>query len=329
MRFGVYLPTFAWRDLGFEQAARVKEFAREAENLGFDALWVAEHFLEAPGLYGTVWMSPLLCLAHAASVTTRIRLASGLLILPYYHPVTLAREIQTLWHLSGGRFVLGVGPGWDQHEFESLGMKLGERGRRTDEMIAALRRLLTERDVSFAGRHYRFEHVTIEPRLPRLPPLWVGGGSKIPTALSPDQPSIVPAVLARILAADGWLARGAGSQQMVKDDVRTIRAHLKANGRDPDSLRYGHLNFVHLIDTTDREEALRRQRPIFERVMGSHRTFETLQQSYFLGTTREIVGRIRDLEAGGIQDMVLATCEYDLGQLERFASEIVGQFTRG
>ena len=124
MRFGVYLPTFAGRDLGFDQAARVKEFARKAEDLGFDALWVAEHFLEAPGLYGTVWMSPLLCLAHAASVTTRIRLATGLLILPYYHPVTLAREIQTLWHLSGGRFVLGVGPGWDQHEFETLGMKL-------------------------------------------------------------------------------------------------------------------------------------------------------------------------------------------------------------
>ena len=108
MRFGVYLPTFAGPHLGFEQAALVKTFARKAEDLGFDALWVAEHFLEAPGLYGTVWMSPLLCLAHAASVTTRIRLATGLLIFPYYHPVMLAREIQTLWHLSGGRFVLGV-----------------------------------------------------------------------------------------------------------------------------------------------------------------------------------------------------------------------------
>jgi alkanesulfonate monooxygenase SsuD/methylene tetrahydromethanopterin reductase-like flavin-dependent oxidoreductase (luciferase family) len=74
MRFGVYLPTFAWRDLRLDQAARVKAFARRAEGLGFDALWVAEHFLEAPGLYGTVWMSPLLCLAHAASVTMRIRL---------------------------------------------------------------------------------------------------------------------------------------------------------------------------------------------------------------------------------------------------------------
>ena len=323
MRFGVYLPTFAWRDLRSDQAARVKTFARKAEELGFDALWVAEHFLEAPGLYGTVWMSPLLCLAHAASVTSRIRLATGLLIAPYYHPVPLAREIQTLWSLSDGRFVLGIGPGWDQHEFETLGMKLGERGRRTDEIIAALRRLLTERDVSFAGTHYRFEHVTIDPILPRLPELWVGGGSKIQTSLSPDKPYIVPTVLDRIAGADGWLARAAGSQQMVKDDVQAIRAHLGKIGRDPNSLRYGHLNFVHLVDTNDRQRALALQRPIFERVMGTHRSFENLQQSYFLGTTREIVARIRDLEAAGVQDMVLATCDYDLEQLERLASEIV------
>jgi hypothetical protein len=86
------------------------------------------------------------------------------------------------------------------------------------------------------------------------------------------------------------------------------------------------LNFLHLVDTTDRAEALRLQRPVFERVMGTHRTFEILQQSYFLGTTAEIVERIRDLEADGIQDMILAACDYDLDQLERFASEIVGRF---
>ena len=325
MRFGVYLPTFAWADLTFEQAAHVKTFARKAEDLGFAALWVAEHFLVAPGLYGTVWMSPLLCLAHAASVTSRIRLATGLLIVPYYHPVPLAREIQTLHHLSNGRFVLGVGPGWDQKEFETLGMKLGERGRRTDEIIAALRRLLTERDVSFEGRYYRFEHVTIDP-LPGLPELWVGGGSKIKTALSPDKTYIAPTVLARIAGADGWLARAAGSQQMVKDDVQAIRAYLEAHGRDPSSLRYGHLNFTHLVDTDDREKALMLQRPHIERVMGTHRSFENLQESYFLGTTKEIVERIADLERAGIQDMVLATCGDDLEQLERFASEIVAKF---
>jgi hypothetical protein len=79
---------------------------------------------------------------------------------------------------------------------------------------------------------------------------------------------------------------------------------------------------MRLVDTTDREEArCGLQRPLFERVMGRRRTFENLQQSYFPGATAEIVERIRDLEAGGIQDLVLAPCDCDLGQLERFASE--------
>src|SRR5262249_35226195 len=139
---------------------------------------------------------------------------------------------------------------------------------------------------------------------------------------------IAPTVLARIAGADGWLARAAGSQQMVKDDVQAIRAYLAAHGRDPSSLRYGHLNFTHLVDTDDRAKALMLQRPYIERVMGTHRSFENLQESYFLGTTREIVERIDDLERAGIQDMVLATCGDDLEQLERFSSEIVGRFPR-
>jgi alkanesulfonate monooxygenase SsuD/methylene tetrahydromethanopterin reductase-like flavin-dependent oxidoreductase (luciferase family) len=150
----------------------------------------------------------------------------------------------------------------------------------------------------------------------------------VKTALSPDPARIAPTVLARIASADGWLARAAGTDEMVKDDIRTIRAYLREHGRDPKTLRYGHLNFAHLVDGDDREKALRVQRPLFERVMGTHRTFETLQQSYFLGTTRDIVARIADLEAGGIQDMVLATVDYDLEQLERFASEIVPRFQR-
>jgi alkanesulfonate monooxygenase SsuD/methylene tetrahydromethanopterin reductase-like flavin-dependent oxidoreductase (luciferase family) len=106
----------------------MRDFARKAEALGFDALWVCEHFLVAPGLYGAVWMSPLLCLSHAAAVTRRIRLATGVLVLPYHHPVTLAREIQSLHHLSGGRVVLGgVRVGWAR--VRVAGHPLAERGR--------------------------------------------------------------------------------------------------------------------------------------------------------------------------------------------------------
>ena len=329
MRFAVYLPTYAWPELDFDQAGRTRAFAQKAERLGFDALWVCEHFLVAPGLYGAVWMSPLLCLAHAAAVTTRIRLATGVLVLPYHHPVTLAREVQSLHHLSGGRVVLGVAAGWDAREFESLGIPLAERGRRTDEILAIVRRLLTERDVTVEGRYYQVRGLTMEPLLPRMPELWVGGGAKVRTALSPDKTYMDEAVLRRIAGADGWLARAAGTDAMVKDDVAAVRAHLEKVGRDPASLTYGHLNFVHLVDARDRAAALAAQRPRFERVMGAHRSFEALQQSYLMGPTAEIVERIAGLERAGIEYVVLAPLDYDLEQLDRFAEEVVPRFARG
>ena len=322
MDFGVYLPTHAWPDLTSGRAACLEAFARKAETLGFDALWVGEHFLVA-GHYGTAWMSPLLCLSHAAAVTTRIRLATGVLVLPYYHPLTLARHIQTLHHLSGGRFVLGVGPGWDRQEFESLGMRLSERGARTDEMLAALRRLLTEPEVTVEGRFYRFRNASIMPLLGRLPELWVAGGSKMPSAGSPDKPYLARAVLERIRTADGWLARGDATPEMLTRDLVAIRAHLERSGRDPGALRYGHYNFAHLVDASDRNEALRRQRPLFERAMGSRRSFEQMQACYLLGTTRDVVERLATLEAAGFDYFVLATVNDDLEQLERFASEVL------
>jgi len=327
LRFGVYLPTYAWSDLGFEEAESRRKFARRAEALGFDALWVIEHFAVAASIYGTAWMSPMLCLTDAAAVTSRIRLVPGLLILPYYHPVTLARQIQTIHHLSGGRFVMGIAPGFDPHEFAALGMRTAERGERTDEILDAVRRLLTEREVTFKGRHYQFENLTIEPVLPAFPELWVGGGSKVESVLSPDRARMHPSVLRRIGKADGWLARASGSPQMLKDDLNIVRGHLEEIGRDPKSLIYGHVNFVHLVDAPHREQAVLLQQPKFQRVMGTHRSFEQLQESYFLGTTNEIIDRIGELERLGFEYLLLGTVDQDLEQLERIASEIVPHFS--
>jgi probable F420-dependent oxidoreductase len=325
VEFGVYLPTYAWPDLTFDRVSRTRDFAQRAEALGFDALWVGEHFVVA-GHYGTAWMSPLLCLMYAASVTSRIRLATGVLVLPYYHPLTLARQIQTLYSLSQGRFVLGVGTGWDRYEFESLGLRLAERGARTDEILAALRRLLTEPDVTFEGRFYRFAHATIVPRLPRFPELWVAGGSKLESRLSPDKPYMATPVLERIATADGWLGRGDASLEMLTQDLHTIRACLEGKGRDPDTLRFGHSNCLHLVDTNDHDEAVRQQRRPFERVMGRQRSFEDLQRCYLFGTTAEILERIADLERTGFQYFILMTLDDDLDQLERFARDIMPSF---
>src|SRR5436190_2224958 len=206
MRFGLMLPSYSFHDLGYEKAGRLRDFCVEAEARGYESIWVAEHLLTARGLYGTAWLSPLETLAFAAGCTRTIRLATGILIPPIRNPVFLAKEIASLHMLSGGRFELGIGVGWDAHEFAVAGVPLKQRGGRTDEILDIFERLWTGEEVSFHGRYYAFENVAIDPPLPSKPPLWVAGGSKIKTKMSPDPETISSTVLERICRrADGWL----------------------------------------------------------------------------------------------------------------------------
>jgi probable F420-dependent oxidoreductase len=327
MKFGLLVPDFSFRGLDYATSARLKTFCVRAEELGYDAVWVAEHLLTAPGLYGTAWLSPLEVLSYAAGLTTRIKLATGILIPAIRNPVFVAKELATLVFLSGGRFELGVGVGWDAHEFEVAGVRLSERGGRTDEILDILAKLWTGQEVSHRGRYYAFERVVIDPPLPVRPRLWLAGGSKIKTALSPDPPTIAPTVLERICRrADGWLARAAGTTQMVLDDWRQILRRLDAVGRAPSTLTFGHLNFTHVVPTDDETIAHKEQRPKIERVMGTHRSFDHLQQCYLVGTPRRIRERIQELAEGGLEYLVLGPLDYDPEQLELWQEEIIRHF---
>jgi len=327
VKFGLRLPTWAFWKAPHDAYRGIREFALRAERLGFDALWVVEHLLTARGLYGASWLEPMMALAHVAAVTERIKLATGILVAPLRHPLVVAKEVATLEALSGGRTLLGVGLGWDEREFSSLGIPLRERGGRLDELLELLPRLFTERDVAHAGRYYRFEGVSIDPQLHRVPPIWIAGGGKIATSLSPDPTSIAEPVLRRIARHGRWMSRGAGNQEMVKADWQTIQAYLERQGRSSAAaVAFGHGNWVHLVDAKDHDSALRQQRPLFERAMGTHRPFEHLQQCYFMGTTREIVDRIEDLRAAGLQYLVVGLIDYDLEQLDRWAEEVIPHF---
>jgi alkanesulfonate monooxygenase SsuD/methylene tetrahydromethanopterin reductase-like flavin-dependent oxidoreductase (luciferase family) len=181
----------------------------------------------------------------------------------------------------------------------------------------------------FEGRFYRFAHATIAPRLPRFPELWVAGGSKLESHPSSDPAYMATPVLERIANADGWLSRADASPEMLIHDLQTIRAYLERRGRDPDTLRFGHYNCLHLVDADDHRDAVRQQRRPFERVMGAQRSFEVLQRSYLFGTTAEILERIASLERAGFQYFVLMTLQDDLDQLERFAGEIMPYLRSG
>jgi alkanesulfonate monooxygenase SsuD/methylene tetrahydromethanopterin reductase-like flavin-dependent oxidoreductase (luciferase family) len=102
LTFGVWLPTYAWADAGPEHVRSLAESIRRCEEYGFD-IWVIDHLLTAPGLYDVAWLEPLNVLAYAAALTQRVRLGTGILVLPVRHPVLLAKEIGTLCHLSQGR----------------------------------------------------------------------------------------------------------------------------------------------------------------------------------------------------------------------------------
>jgi probable F420-dependent oxidoreductase len=327
MRFGLMLPSFSFAGLDYPTVGRLRDFATRAEAMGFESLWVAEHLLTARGLYGTAWLSPLETLAFVAGCTTRIKVATGILIPPIRNPVFLAKEIASLQMLSSGRFELGVGVGWDAREFGVAGVPLKQRGGRTDEILDIFDQLWSGEEVTHRGRYYQFERVTIDPPLPTRPPLWVAGGSKIKTDLSPDPETIAPTVLERICRrANGWLARAAGSNTSVIDDWRQITRRLDEIGRNRDSLTFAHLNFAHVVPTDDEAMALRLQLPLIERVMGMHRSLEHLQTCYLLGTARHMRERIAELADAGLQYLVLSPLDYDLDQLDLWEAEILRHF---
>jgi probable F420-dependent oxidoreductase len=152
----------------FEETLRECERAEEA---GFESIWLGEHH-NNPILYP----APLIGLAAVASRTRSIRLGTGVLLLPLYHPVMVAEEGAMVDMISGGRLILGLGAGYAPEEFAAFGYSLKERGSRLEEGASLLHRLWTEENVTHRGRHYRVDNASVAPRpvqRPR-PPIWFG-----------------------------------------------------------------------------------------------------------------------------------------------------------
>jgi probable F420-dependent oxidoreductase len=164
-----------------EAAARV---ARAAEAAGFDSLWGGEHVVlpdprvpPSPLEPEDRIMDPVVTLAFLAAHTSRIRLGTGIIILPQRNPLVLAKELATLDVLSNGRLIFGVGVGYLELEFRALGIPFATRGAVTDEYLAAIRAIWSEGTPAYRGRHVAFEGIQANPRpvqRPR-PPIVIGG----------------------------------------------------------------------------------------------------------------------------------------------------------
>ncbi len=150
---------------------RAIEYAQEAEALGFDSVWFAEHHFSN---YGYI-PNPLLMATRVAAETSRIRVGTAVLVLPFWNPLRVAEDIALADQLSGGRLEVGVARGYQPFEFRRFGLDQEESRERTDEALEILLRALTEDGFRFDGRHYHVPETTVFPKplqQPR-PPIWL------------------------------------------------------------------------------------------------------------------------------------------------------------
>ena len=179
---------------GNASAELLRALGREAEDRGFESIWVAEHVVlfddyesrypyaadgRFPGGGDTGLLEPLTALTYLAAVTDRIRLGTGICLVPQRNPVYTAKQVVDLDCLSGGRVDFGIGVGWLREEFEAVAAPFAQRGTRTDEYLQVMRSLWTDDVSSFEGEHYTLPPCRMYPKPVQRPhpPIHVGGES--------------------------------------------------------------------------------------------------------------------------------------------------------
>jgi natural product biosynthesis luciferase-like monooxygenase protein len=199
-----------------------------AESYGFDSLWPAEHHFSEYGVCG----SPAVNLAAVARTTKKIRLGTGVVVLPFNHPVRVAEDFAMLDHLSGGRVDLGVGRGYQPIEFQGFGVDQSRSREIFDESLEVLRRAWTNERLDFQGKHYHFEDVQVRPRPYQQPhpPIWMA-------ALSEETFEKAGRLGFNLLLSPVF----GGSLQVAGDRIKRYREALAQAGHDPTTREVGAL----------------------------------------------------------------------------------------
>lgn len=288
-------------------------FAEQAEALGFDTIWFSDHIVvptEVKSFYpyhptGTMpfnpsepYWEPLTSMSYVAGRTTRVRLGTSVLILPYRNPIVTAKVLATLDVLSQGRVTLGAGVGWMEEEFKALGLDTyPRRGAYSDECIRLFRELWTKEKPSFKGQFHQIENVRCEPR-PVQPggiPIWIGGHTP-------------PAIRRAARLGDGWqpiVQRPPADLPPAEyqEKVAELRHLAQASGRDPQAITLGLGASVHLTDGAG----------------GS-------SDSLFMGPAAKVIESFQRYREAGVQDFRVdfpsQSFEDLLHAMERFATEV-------
>lgn len=245
MKFGLAFAS----SVGTDQHSAL-ELCRQAEALGFDSVWGGEHVIrpdriasaypyaddgQMPGGPETAIPDPLVWLAYVAAAAPRVRLGTCILIVPQRNPLVLAKELATLDHLSGGRVELGIGVGWMEEEFQTLGVPWPRRGARTDEYVAAMRALWAGPHAEFHGEFVDFEPVTCSPRpIQDSIPILVGGDT--------------PAAVRRAARYADRYFPGTTKPGELQTRIGDLSAACEKQGRDPSSVAVDAIFGLQMMD---------------------------------------------------------------------------------
>jgi probable F420-dependent oxidoreductase len=229
----------------------ILELAELAESSGLESIWVADHVIFPTAMTskypysptGTFpadmtkepLLEPMATMGVLVGATQRVKIGTAVLVMPYRHPVLLARMLVTLDVLSGGRMMLGAGVGWLAEEFAALDARpFAARGRVTDECIEIVKRLCQGGDVTFQGEHYQLGPVVSSPGLVQRPhpPILIGGTSN-------------GALHRAAKLGDGWLSTGLRPERL-RERLRTLQTLCEAQGRRFADLSLCHKLFINI-----------------------------------------------------------------------------------
>jgi len=216
--------------IGAAAANEIAQAARRAEQAGYESIWVSDHLIvpESGGRLPPIEiLEPIATLAYAAAVTSRIKLATSVIVVPYRNAIHLAKELATLDRLSSGRVVAGVASGWLEAEFRALGVSFEKRGAYTDEAIALMRAAWSSAVPEFHGEFFKLAGMRFGPR-PAAGniPIWVGGTSR-------------RAVRRAVELGDGWHGTRMNPDQ-VAERIGWIREIAARRGRSLDDFAISH-----------------------------------------------------------------------------------------
>jgi len=307
MRFGVVLHVTA----SYASWDTFLTITKEAEQLGYDSVWVSDHLISPNGRpYG---LEAWTILSALASSTHKIRLGTYVLCNQFRHPSLLAKMASTLDVISDGRLELGIGAGWLRDEHEAFGFgwnRHSERIERLREAMEIIRKLWTENHVSYEGKHFRLRDATLEPKPLQKPnpTIWVGGNS-----------TAIRRVVAEL--GDGWIPVLPTPKQLA-NGVSQIRDTMNNIRRDSQRLRVAYGGSGCALIAESKEQAKKLSEPL---IRSMKKTEE--RSACLIGTPTECIEKIEQYQKAGAQNIVAGFYDFpSLRGLKLFAKSVIPHF---